>query len=321
MGKMRALLLLLAIPLLATFAPLEMAEPPVVPQRPFVTAEPVPLREDAPGDRRLGGLTFLGGWWLRSNHPDFGGISAMHVEGGRVLALGDGGVLMGFGLPARRGRTTLWTMPLPDVVGKSKTRRDTEAMAIAGGSAWVAFERRNSIHRYKLKGWQKDAEQQPAAMKGWSSNSGGEAMVRLRNGRFLVFCEGRTGEEATEVVLFEGDPAVAGTRAMRLRYRPPPGYRITDAAELPGGGLLFLNRRVGLPEGFSAKLTLMARPSFVAGSVLEGEEIADFAPPVTTDNYEALSVTQESGRTILWIASDDNFIELERTLLMKFALN
>jgi hypothetical protein len=321
MGAMRVLMLLFAFPLLATFAPLEMAEAPAIPTRPFVTAEPVPLREDAPAERRLGGLTFLGGWWLRSNHPNFGGISAIHVGGGRVLALGDGGVLMGFPVPARRGRAPLWTMPLPDLAGKSKTRRDTEAMAIADGRAWVAFERRNSVHRYELKGWQKDAEQQPAAMKGWSSNSGGEAMVRLRDGRFLVFCEGRTGEETTEVVLFEGDPAVTGRRASLLRYRPPPGYRITDAAELPDGGLLFLNRRVGLPEGFSAKLTLLARPSFVAGSVLEGGEIADFAPPVTTDNYEALSVTQEQGRTIVWIASDDNFIELERTLLMKFALN
>ena len=318
---MRAVMLLLAFPLLATFAPLEMAEAPVVPKRPFVTAEPVPLREDAPGQRRLGRLTFLGGWWLRSNHPDFGGISAMHVEDGRVMALGDGGMLMSFPVPARRGRAPLGMMPLPDLAGRSKTGRDTEAMVVADGQAWVAFERRNSVHRYRLPSWQKNSEHQPAAMKNWSSNSGGEAMVRLRDGRFLVFCEGRTGEETTEAVLFEGDPAVSGTRAARLRYRPPPGYRITDAAELPGGGLLLLNRRVGLPEGFSAKLTLLERPGFVAGSVLEGEEIANFAPPVTTDNYEALTVTLEGGRTIVWIASDDNFIDLERTLLMKFALN
>jgi hypothetical protein len=65
----------------------------------------------------------------------------------------------------------------------------------------------------------------------------------------------------------------------------------------------------------------LERPGFVAGSVLKGEEIANFAPPVTTDNYEALTVTFEGGRTIVWIASDDNFIDLERTLLMKFALN
>src|SRR4028119_1312319 len=129
MGKMRALLLLLAIPLLATFAPLEMAEPPVVPQRPFVTAEPVPLREDAPGDRRLGGLTFLGGWWLRSNHPDFGGISAMHLAGGSVLALSDAGRVFQFPVPRRRGVAPLSVLGLPDGTAEGRGQQGTEAMA------------------------------------------------------------------------------------------------------------------------------------------------------------------------------------------------
>ena len=43
-------------------------------------------------------------------------------------------------------------------------------------------------------------------------------------------------------------------------------------------------------------------------------------PPLTVDNMEALSVTVENGRTIVWIASDDNFFPLQRTLLLKFAL-
>ena len=42
--------------------------------------------------------------------------------------------------------------------------------------------------------------------------------------------------------------------------------------------------------------------------------------PAAIDNMEALSVTRERGRTILWIASDDNFSPLQRTLLLKFAL-
>jgi hypothetical protein len=35
---------------------------------------------------------------------------------------------------------------------------------------------------------------------------------------------------------------------------------------------------------------------------------------------EALSVTVENGRTIVWMASDDNFGPLQKTLLLKFAL-
>jgi hypothetical protein len=35
---------------------------------------------------------------------------------------------------------------------------------------------------------------------------------------------------------------------------------------------------------------------------------------------EALSVTQEGSRTILWMASDNNYNNVQRTLLLKFLL-
>jgi hypothetical protein len=157
-------------------------------------------------------------------------------------------------------------------------------------------------------------------MRKWRSNRGSEAMLRLPDGRFLVFCEGGGGE--SPVLLFEGDPAVPGTKAELLRYRPPQGYRITDAALLPGGRLLFLNRRVALLEGiFSARLTVTKLPRLEPGTVIEGEEVATLRKPLTVDNMEALSVTREGGRTIVWIASDDNFNPLlQRTLLLKFEL-
>ena len=118
------------------------------------------------------------------------------------------------------------------------------------------------------------------------------------------------------------DPAVPGTAAVKMRYRPPEGYRITDAALTPDGRMLLINRDVSLLKGgFVAKLTTAPIPDIRAGALIEGEEIADFRLPVTTDNLEALSVTQEKGRTIVWIASDDNFSPLQRTLLMKFALD
>ena len=36
---------------------------------------------------------------------------------------------------------------------------------------------------------------------------------------------------------------------------------------------------------------------------------------------EGLAVTQENGRIIVWMVSDNNFNALQRTILMKFALN
>ena len=78
---MRVLLLLLALPLLTTFAPKSLTNYADIPKAPWLWVERVPLRTDAPESRRIGGLIYLEGWALRSNHPYFGGISAMHVTG------------------------------------------------------------------------------------------------------------------------------------------------------------------------------------------------------------------------------------------------
>jgi hypothetical protein len=318
---MRALLLLALLPLLATFAPTSLATSAKAPRVAMLWVEPIALREDAPGARRLGGLTFIEGWRLRSNHPQFGGISAMQVDGRSVLAISDAGVTLRFQVPAKAARLPLKVQALVDAPGPDKKQRDSEAMAVHRGRAWIAFERENAVLRYSIASWRSDALARPAPMRRWPHNSGSEAMLRLRDGRFLIFSEGsRLPDGATEVLLFRGDPALAATSAVRLGYRPPAGFRITDAAELPDGRLLFLNRRISILDGIIAKLTIADRPEIWPGSMLSGREIAHFQPPVTTDNYEALSVGEEGGRTILWIASDDNFMGFQRSLLLKFAL-
>jgi hypothetical protein len=144
-------------------------------------------------------------------------------------------------------------------------------------------------------------------------------MVRLADGHFLLFAEGSGGD--SEAVLFDRDPAEPQARASRLAYRPPAGFRITDAALLPDGRLLFLNRRARIFEGFNAVLTIGKLPPLRPGALLTGdEEIAAFKSPAVRENFEALSVTSEDGRTILWLASDDNYNGLQRTLLLKLAL-
>lgn len=319
---MRLLPLLLVIPLLTTFAPLSLAREPAAPEVPRIVAEPVALFADAPDRRRLGALRFVAGWWLRSNDPRFGGVSALHVEGDSVTALTDGGRLYRFAVPTGRGPAPLWT----DWLGGRKSAgkkemRDTEALVIAGDNAWASFERQNAVRRYDRDSWRIEATAEPPAMRDWRANAGAEAMVRLRDGRFLVFAEGRSEETGTTpVLLFDGDPTKRKTAAAPLSYRPPAGFRITDAALLPGGRLLILNRGVSLLDGFQVKMVMVEKSDLRAGAVIAGREIAQFAGEVTTDNYEGLAITREDGRTILWIASDDNFMAFQRTLLMKFVL-
>ena len=81
-----------------------------------------------------------------------------------------------------------------------------------------------------------------------------------------------------------------------------------------------LNRYYTLLAGVKAALTVIDPTEIAPMKLLEGSELARLAPPLSVDNMEALTIARESGRTILWIASDDNFNPMQRTLLMKFAL-
>ncbi len=317
---MRILFLLAAFVLLATFAPpaMQHREPP--PAVTLVRYTPAPLDESAPGRNRLGELDFLGAWALTSNDARIGGISALHVESGEALAMSDAGWRIRLPLPKGSVPVRAEVAMVEKGPGPpgDKVNRDIESLVVHGDMVWIGFEQVNAIWRYDRHSFEPRASTAPPAMREWSDNAGPEAMVRLPDGRFLVFAEGNGGD--SEAILFAGDPAAGGTPALRLRYRPPEGYRVTDAAILPDGRLALLNREVSLFTGFTVRLTVATLPKLIGGALIEGREAAAFEGPATRDNFEALSVTREGGRTILWIASDDNYNPLQRTLLMKFVL-
>ncbi|MEL7219265.1 MAG: peptidylprolyl isomerase, partial [Pseudomonadota bacterium] len=50
----------------------------------------------------------------------------------------------------------------------------------------------------------------------------------------------------------------------------------------------------------------------------ETKLLAEFAPPLTVDNFEGIAVRQHFGKTFLYLASDNNFSNRQRNLLMKF---
>lgn len=294
---------------------------PEGPAEAALSFQPIALDPDAAERRRVGGLIYLGGWVLRSDTPRFGAISAMHVEHGEVIALNDAGTLLRFPLPGGGDRVRIVPLPRGPGPATRKSNRDTEAMLIRGDGLWVAFEKHNMVWRYRRSDLAASAAARPAPMRRWRSNTGPEAMVRLADGRFLVLAEGpNDGAAFSDAVLFDGDPAERSTPAVALRYRRVPGFRVTDAALLPDGRLLLLNRRFHWLEGISAVLAVAETRGLRGGAIIESRELARLASPLTVDNMEALSVTRENGRTIVWMASDDNFLPLQRTLLLKFAL-
>lgn len=316
----RAGLALLAFGLLATPIAPAPQEPPPGPGTASLHAAPILLNEDDPAQREVGALTFLAGWVLTSDDRRFGGISAMAVGGNRVTSISDSGILLTFAVPGP-GAGHVDILPLPSGPGSPtrKMDRDTEAMFVAGGQAWLAFENRNEVWRYARPDWRAEARIAPAAMRRWPTNRGAEAMHRLADGRFLIISESLDPDSTSTGLLFPGDPTEGGA-PVELRIRPARGYRITDVAQLPDGRLLLLQRDVSLLRGVTAKLAVVDLAALVSGRPVEGREIAHFAEPLTVDNMEALSITREGEQTIVWLASDDNYFPLQRTLLMKFAL-
>lgn len=311
---MRLAFALLVLLLLGTFAPLSLHRPPSPPDVSWVRLVPV---ERAPA--RIGRLELSGAWRLETNDFRIGGLSALHVADGEALAFSDAGWRIRF--PVRPGPRPVRAevAALPEGPGRAdeKGDRDVEAAAVAGERVWISFERTNQVWRYRRDDGRSEARAAPRAMRNWRGNAGGEAMVRLPDGRFLIFAEGDGGD--SEALLFLGDPALRGTKAVPLRYRPPEGYRITDAALLPDGRLLFLNRRFRLFGGFSAKLTVGRPAELRPGAVLTGEEVARLSGPLG-ENFEAVSVSLEGGRTVVWLVSDDNYNGVQRTVLLRSVL-
>ena len=316
----------------------------IIPNRSqLVLAEVVSLNPDNPAQRTVGALTFIGAWHLRSDNSDFGGFSALgRLPDGGFLAVSDAGWMAAFHLAptaqtatktgARITDSFIARLPGAEGIGPDGAEltyedRDAESLTYDGerGRYWVGYENKNVIRRLDGGFVRVTAMAAPKMMAEWPKNGGAEAMVRLSDGRFLVLSEtAELDDDSTEVLLFQGDPTERATQVVALSYAAPDGYRVTDAAQLPDGDLLFLNRSIGVRRGFTATLTRVALSDVRGGAVLSGDVIASLASPLTVDNMEGLLVEEGTvgGRnaTIIWMISDDNYFGFQRTILMQFAL-
>jgi hypothetical protein len=297
---------------------------------PGMRAIRVPLDPADPARARLGALTYLGGVRLVGTDSVFGGFSAMQVQGDRFTLLSDRGFFVQFNMGGDWQPRAIRYADLPTGPGTGFFRedRDSESLALdpETGKFWVGFEARNAIWRYDAGFAKGEASTRPPLMEDWSENGGAESMVRLRDGRFVVISETTRpdgGKRRSErvVLIFDHDPTDHKGPVETLSYVPPAGYDPSDAAELPDGRLVVVNRKIALRDLFTAKLTVVDISGAKPGTVLRGKEIADFKSPVQHDNFEGVSITREGDATILWLVSDDNNAWWQQTLLLKFRLN
>lgn len=291
-----------------------------------IQSTPVLLDSSKPDRRRVGALTFLGGWSLTSDTRGFGAISGLDVDGRLVTAVSDNGMITQFRFGRFGNVSEAENFRVPGGCGKLMYKFDNDTEALARdpetGAWWVSYEWHNRICRTDPNLTQAEAVTKPRAIAGWPQKQGAETMLRLRDGRFLLIAEDvKSGRDPVRAVLFDRDPTDPAAVATSFAYRPPDDYKPTDAAQLPDGRILILNRRFSIPALFASKIAIVPAIGKTPPKILEGKVIAALAPPLIADNFEGVSVTVEGSRPIIWLASDDNFMRWQRTLLLKFALN
>ncbi|MFN8984342.1 MAG: esterase-like activity of phytase family protein [Alphaproteobacteria bacterium] len=286
-------------------------------------AQPFALPEISGPLRALGGLVIdaksLGG----------GGFSGVHLAPDLTLTLiSDRGhwaeARLGLDGLTPIGLAPLRHGPLHDEAGRPLPRgfnADAEALARLPNGTWlVAFERRHRIRAYRRLDGPGVYVAAPPGLEAAPPNGGLESLALLQDGRLFAIAETFAPPERPE--LRHAWLGVPG-RWVPLYWQPAPGFHPTDAAILPDGRALVLERRFSLLGGFAARLAMNAPEALRSaseGAVLRGEPILmldDAALPA--ENWEGIAVTRFGDQTLVALISDDNESVLQRSLLLLFA--
>jgi hypothetical protein len=293
----------------------------------LVRASPVPLEEGAPDRMRLGELRFEAGFVLTSDDPRFGGLSGLWLasDGQQLMMVSDHGTLWRATLEHEGDRLAGladWSVaPLGRSAGDRSGRIDAESLAEddAGGLI-VAVEGPDPLRRIARGDPSAPAEPVPGVGQlveagAKAGNAGIEALTDLPGGGLLALSEG----------VLEAPGQLAGWRIENgqiapLRYAVSDGFVPTGADWLDDTIYVVERRFSLLSGGFAARLMVLDAGQIREGALLAGHELARVAWPATTDNFEGIAVRRGSdGRTLLYLVSDDNFLPLQRTLLLQFS--
>ena len=244
-----------------------------------------------------------GVWKVEVDDPRFGGVSALAIEHGQLLALSDSGTVIMFPKPRESGKAFVHDLPVGPGDPGFKRNRDSEALARdpAGRGWWVAFERWNQL-------WLYDWDFRQARMRvefgrhRWRQNKGIEAMV-AEEGKLALFPE--TGREWLE--LGPGQ-ARAGRLANRFGY-------VTDAVRASEGRLLLVTRQPGF-NGLAKRLVVAGQ---AGNGALALRQLAGLGLGAT-DNIEAMAAEPRPGGTRLWLMTDNDFRARAPTYLVALDL-
>ena len=285
--------------------------------------------------RRFGELDFVGGLELSADDPGFCGFSSLRLldRNDSFLALSDRATFFTGRLESRDGRpVAIGAARLaPALDGRGRplvaTRRyDTESMAFHKGALYAGVERSNDILRFD---WTHGGPMAggvpiavPARVKHLPHNRGLEALGSMPPGSAspgsLIAISERAGDIDAPTIGF----LIGGQHPGQFAIRRHDRFDITDLDFLPSGDLVLLERFFTWTSGVKMRLRRVPLATVRAGAMLDGEILLTADMGYNIDNMEGLSISRSAdGRTLLTLISDDNFSALQRTLMLRFALN
>jgi hypothetical protein len=287
----------------------------------------------APGETSIsavGRLVYRGGLLLQSDDARFGGLSGLHVQDdGRLLAVSDQGHWFVARLTQNdaghlTGVVDMRVARMRGADGRVLSRKDDadaeDVVRLDDGRFAVSFERSHSIRLYDLdKSGPAVASDKELALAGTDALRGNESLeaLALLDDGLITAGEGVTSRNAPFwIVPLASDtpPAPAG------RTSTKDLFGLVALARLLDGDYIAMERFFAPILGVRIHLRRVTRASIDAGR-WEGEAIADLAPPIGIDNFEGLAVAPgEDGAVRLYLISDDNFNDSQRTLLYAFDL-
>jgi hypothetical protein len=300
-----------------------------------IRAEPITgfdIRD--PSRRQFGLLEFRGGLVLRSPEKKFGGLSAIRVaaDGAHFISLTDRGWWFRGRLVYEGTRPSgiadAEMAPILGADGRPLAARgwyDTESIAEDGGTLYVGIERVNQIVRfnYGKEGLlaRGRAIALPPEVRALPASKGIEALVFVPKGLplagTLIAISERGLDTAGNLSAFLIGGSTPGAFAIKRASR----YDVTDAALLPGGNMLLLERRFGWDTGLAVRIRRIALGEIKPGALADGTVLFEADLGYEIDNMEGLSVHRAAGgEIVLTLVSDDNFSVIQRMLLLQFTL-
>lgn len=293
-------------------------------------------------EKRFGKLEFRGGLVLTSSAKMFGGLSGITLEpdGRRFMAVSDEGAWLsgeliyeGAALVAIKNARMGPFLALAGRTLDKKRDNDAEAIVLIDGTlqrgtVMIGFERNHRVGRFPVIDGVLQAPvaylKLPPDAKRMRTNKGFEAVAVMQGGPYkgspVAFSERYPDNPAQHMgwIWINGEP-------QRLLLADIGEHEITDAASLPDGSLLVLERRFRWSEwlqGVKMRLRRIPTRDVRPGHLMQGEVLLEADMAYEIDNMEALAVHRgPKGETVLTMISDNNFNSfLQRTVLLQFTL-